>query len=116
MIEQKNPLILAFIGDAVQTLYVREKLYTQFYTVASLHSQASKIICAKAQAKKFDEKFEQFSEMEKDIANRARNAQHHTVPKNCTLAEYHKATALEAVIGYNYLSGNHKRVRELAEC
>jgi len=115
-IENKNPLVLAFVGDAVQTLYEREKLCSEDAKVNTLHKQASVTVCATAQAKQFDRASALFTETEHNIANRARNAGHNTVPKSCTLEDYKKATALEAVIGYNYLSGNKKRVEEILEC
>jgi len=102
--ENKNPLILAFVGDAVHTLQVRQQLMANDCKVADLHKLASSECCAKAQAKKYDELYDSFTQNEKEIANRARNAKHNTVPKSCTLTEYQKATAFEAVIGYRYLS------------
>ena len=104
MLEQTNPLVLAFIGDAVHTLRVRANLANVDGKIADIHKQAIKKCCAAAQAKEFDELFASLNETERDIANRARNAKHHTVPKNCTLVDYQKATALEAVLGYRYLN------------
>ena len=104
-VENSNPLILAFVGDAVHTLQVRMKLAGQDLKISELHKLASEQCCAKSQAKEFDALYDTFSETEREIANRARNAKHNTVPKSCTLAEYQKATALEAVIGYRYLKG-----------
>ena len=104
MLEHKNPLILAFIGDAVHTLRIRQELATQDLKVGDLHKIASQQCCASAQAKELDVLYETFTETEKEIANRARNAKYNTIPKSCTLVEYQKATALEAVLGYRYLS------------
>lgn len=116
MLEQKNPLILAFIGDAVHTLYVRENLANVDAKIGELHKQASKQVCATTQSIKYDKMVNSFCEIEKEIANRARNISHNTMPKNCNPSEYHKATALEAVIGYNYLLGKTERVEELCKC
>ena len=113
MVEQKNPLILAFVGDAMQTLYVRTVLAKTDLPPRELHLRASQIVCARAQAKRFDEIFDGLNDIERRVAMRARNADHNTVPTSCTIAEYHKATALEAVIGYNALVGNHDRIAEL---
>ena len=112
-VAQKNPLTLAFVGDAVQTLFVRLELAKSDLRPSELHRRASQQVCAQAQAKRFDEIFDSLDEIEKSIAMRARNANHNTVPKNCTIAQYHKATALEAVIGYNYLMSQHERVKEI---
>jgi len=108
--------VLAFVGDAVHTLLVRENLASQDLKTSVLHKQASALVCAKNQAKLFDEILENLTEIEKELATRARNSSHNTVPKNASVGDYHKATALEAVIGYNYLKNNIERVREIIKC
>ena len=110
----KNTLALAFVGDSVMDLLTREKLVQNTnFNVAILHKQASSVVCARAQSKCFLEIEPQLTEDELDVARRARNAKHHTTPSNCSLTEYRNATALEAVIGYNWLSGNKERCAEL---
>ena len=109
-VNQLHPLALAFIGDAVMGLKVKQQIVADV-KVNELHKRASQLICAKSQSKLYDAL--QLTGDETDIANRAFNAKHHTVPKNCTLVEYRKATALEAVIGYNWLQKNYERVEEI---
>ena len=113
MIEQKNPLVLAFVGDAVMTLHVRERLSKRDGKIGDLHFAASALVCAAEQSRVYDAVCSSFTQIEAEIANRARNVKHKTLPKNQSLSDYIKATALEAVIGYNYLTQNHKRVEEL---
>ena len=110
----KNPLVLAFVGDAYWTLYVRNFLIERSNAKAGkLHLSANKYVCATAQAA-FYEKIAPFlNETEIAIAGRARNAYNHTTPKNCTLAEYKLSTAFEAVVGYNYLIGKFKHLDNL---
>ena len=112
-IKSLNSLILAFVGDAVMTLHVREGLAHENAKVGDLHKRTSSKVCASAQSALYDKLADTFDETEQDIATRARNAKHHTVPKNAKLSDYIKATALEAVIGYNHLTGNHDRVKQL---
>ncbi|HCR43999.1 MAG TPA: hypothetical protein DIV41_05390 [Ruminococcaceae bacterium] len=50
---------------------------------------------------------------EKEILRRGRNAHTNHVPKNAEVAQYHAATAFEALFGYLYLSGNMERLRSL---
>jgi len=50
------------------------------------------------------------TENEADIANRARNAKHNTIPKSCTPCDYNKATAFEAILGYHMLTMNEARL------
>jgi len=113
-IAHKNPITLAFVGDAFMTLHVRTGLVmNNNLKPVKLHDMTSKVVCAKAQAKLFDGIQDALSETEKDIANRARNAGVNTIPSSCTLAEYKKATAFEAVLGYNVLIGELERAKEL---
>lgn len=105
-----HPLALAFIGDAVMGLKVKERIIDDV-KVNELHKTASGLICARAQAKLYESL--SLTDEEAEIAHRAFNAKHHTTPKNCTLLEYRKATALEALIGFHWLKGNHTRVEEI---
>lgn len=110
----KNPLVLAFVGDAYWTLYIRRMLVEKSYAkVNKLHQEANKYVCAVAQCGYFNKIMPFLSEVEIAIAGRARNAGAHTRPKNCTLGEYKLSTAFEAVIGYNLLIGNKKRLMNL---
>ena len=112
----KNPLVLAFVGDAYWTLYIRRMLIEKSQAKASkLHLEANKYVCAIAQSGFFNKIAPFLTEIEIGIAGRARNAEVHTRPKNCTLAEYKLATAFEAVVGYNLLIGNKKRLSNLFE-
>ena len=110
----KNPLVLAFVGDAYWTLYVREQLGRNSNAKAgALHLAANKYVSATAQAGFFEKIAPLLSDTEIAIAGRARNADSHTRPKNCTLAKYKLATAFEAVVGYNYLIGNIAHLNNL---
>ena len=115
-LQQQHPLALAFVGDAVQMLYVREKLVqTNLQKPNSLHNQASKVVSAVAQSKAFDAIEPTLTADEQAVAMRARNTAYSNKAKNATHEEYHKATMLEAIIGYQYLLGNLTRVHELCE-
>jgi len=114
-ISKKNPLLLAFVGDAVMSQVVRAKLVEKDLKVSLLHTMESTKVCARAQSQKFEAMRGGFSEIEEEIAHAALNKTPNTLPKNCTQVEYRRATALEAVIGYNFLMENHDRVKELCE-
>lgn len=108
-----TPVSLAFIGDAVYTLRVREYIAMRHdAVVGTLHTAASSIVNAKAQAEVMDELMRtgELTEQEADVARRAKNAHLHSRSKSASVTEYHKATALEAVIGYLYLSGDAARL------
>ncbi len=106
-----QPLVLAMIGDSVQTLFVRKYIAEEFAVkVNKMNKMVSSVVKAGSQFKTFKKIEEQLTEDEKDIARRARNTNIHSKAKNFSYAEYIYATALEAVIGYLYLTGNSERL------
>ena len=109
-----NPVVLAYIGDAVFSLYTREKL--TFYSdlkVNDLHRLASSEVRASSQAEFADILMPVLTEEESDIFRRARNAKKTTKAKNATVAEYNKSTGFEALLGYLYITGQHDRLNYL---
>lgn len=112
------PATLAFIGDAVYTLYIRRRIAQATDSVTgTLHTMASKFVNARAQAQVFDGLTETgaLTAEEAETARRAKNAHLHTRAKSATGEDYHKATALEAVLGFAELSGDAARTSELLE-
>lgn len=115
-LQQQHPLALAFVGDAVQMLYVRQKLVeANLQKPNSLHTQASKVVSAVAQSKAYDIIAPTLTAEEQAVAMRARNTAYSNKAKNATHQEYHKATMLEAIIGYHYLLGDLPRAHHLCE-
>lgn len=112
--KRMGALTLAFIGDAVFEVFVRERLVCQAERpVSKLHRAAVKQVCAKAQAGFVQKLLPLLTQEEREILRRGRNAHSNHVPKNSDPAEYHAATAFEALFGYLYLSGELDRLREL---
>ena len=96
-----NPLALAFVGDGVFELLVREKLCCESrLPVSALHRQAVEQVCARRQAEDGRRLQSLLTEEEQEVYRRGRNARVHHVPKNAAVADYHAATALEALFGY----------------
>lgn len=109
-----SPLTLAFIGDTVFDLFVREKLICEANRpVNKLHQNASRLVKASAQAQAAMKIMEKLTEKELAVFKRGRNAHTNHKAKNATEGDYHYATGLEAVFGYVYLSGDIDRLREL---
>mgnify|MGYP000098601555 FL=1 len=109
-----SPLTLAFIGDCVYELFVREALVTEANRPASeLHAQKVRYVSAAAQAKAYRFIEDSLTEKESNIFKRGRNAHTTHTPKNMTNADYHTATGIEALFGFLYLSGETERLREL---
>ena len=109
-----SPLVLAYVGDAVFEVYIRTKVVNDgFIKTSKLHTLATGFVKAKAQADAVDRIYERLTEEEQDIIRRGRNANSKTIPKNAEIADYKKATALEALIGYLFLSENFTRLDEI---
>ena len=109
-----NPVVLAFVGDAVYTLFVREKLVANGdFKTGSLNGMAAKVVCATAQAKRAERISTFFTTAENDVFRRARNAKKGTRAKNASVADYNASTGFEAVLGYLYLIGDYERLNEL---
>ena len=108
-----NVLVLAYIGDAIYELYVREYIVNKgIVKVELLQKEATKYVSAKAQAKFLQQINEYLTDEEKTIVNRARNHKGNRHPKNTDIITYKYATGLEAIIGYMYLN-NRQRLNEI---
>ncbi len=109
-----NALTLAYVGDAVQSLYVRHKLaMLRDFKAGELHKMASGWVNAHQQANLVCNLFDRLTQDEQAIYLRGRNSKAHHKAKNQSGADYRKATGLEAVLGYLYLTGNTARICEL---
>ncbi|AEF93092.1 ribonuclease III [Desulfotomaculum nigrificans CO-1-SRB] len=112
--EELPSLVLAYIGDAVYELAIRDFLVAQgLCKVNQLHRTAVKYVRAGAQARALFALEGKLSETEMAVVRRGRNAKSGTVPKGADVLEYRHATALEALIGYLYLQGQHQRLQEI---
>ncbi|MBO7514808.1 MAG: ribonuclease III [Lachnospiraceae bacterium] len=110
------PLSLAYLGDAVYELMIREDLVTKRdLSPQKYHKASVRLANAKTQAKIVTEHPDFFTEEEKDILKRGKNAKPGTLPKSCTPQEYHLATGLECLFGYLYLEKRTERLEELFE-
>ncbi|MBP3344792.1 MAG: Mini-ribonuclease 3 [Clostridia bacterium] len=111
-----NLLPLAFIGDSVHTLYVREKcLENPHKKIENYHTQASFYCKASSQAKALERISEILTDEEKEIVRRGRNAKPKHSAKNATSGDYSHATAFEVLIGFLYLSKQTERLKEILE-
>lgn len=111
-----NSLVLAYLGDAVYEEFIRIYLINKgINKVNDLQKSSIKFVSAKAQAFYLDKLISKdtFNDLEISIIKRARNSKSHASPKGCSVIEYKKATALEALIGYLKLSNNEVRIKEI---
>lgn len=113
-IRLKNGTELAFVGDAVFELLVREHITRSIDTNAhTLHRMAVEYVCAQAQSRALEHILERLDDEEHDIVRRGRNANKTSAPKNASPRTYRYATALESLFGYLYLCGRRQRMQEL---
>lgn len=114
-VDRLPALVLAYIGDAYFTLFVRTRLlgYEQ-NKVHVLHTFDAKIVSAVMQSRAVKALEPELSPQEADIVRRGRNAKS-TVPKSASIAEYRLATGFEALIGYLYLQEKHDRLSEIVD-
>lgn len=104
---------LAYIGDAVYELYVREYIMKNSHEqVNKLHKKAIKYVSAKSQAYVIENVLSEFSPEIEAIYKRGRNAIANTVPKNTDVITYKMATGFEAVIGFLYLTHNEEKLKQ----
>ena len=109
-----SSLGLAHMGDAVYELLVRSWLCVHGKATGhGLHEAAIRLVRAEAQAVGAERVRPLLTEEELAVFRRGRNARPHTVPPHASRAQYGGATALEALFGWLYLTGQHERANEL---
>lgn len=114
----KNVLILAYLGDAIYELYIREYLVEhENCKISEFQNKAICYVSANNQSKYLAKLLEQdfFTKEEQDIIFRARNHKGNRHPKNTDILSYKHATALEAVLGYLSLQKEEIRIKEIME-
>ena len=109
-----SPVVLAFIGDAVYSLFVREKLvFSSDYKTGELSHLTIEKVKATAQAQFFKRIEPLLTEEELAVYKRARNAKKTTKSKSASVAEYNSSTGFEALLGFLYITGETKRLNFL---
>jgi ribonuclease-3 family protein len=111
-------LVLAFMGDAIIEVYVREAVIAGSKAkIHALHEQAVDYVSAKAQSAflhvLMNEGF--LTEEEQTIVRRGRNTKSHSVPRNTDVQTYNFSTGFEALIGYLHFSRRKDRIEEIMD-
>lgn len=113
---QLSPVVLAYIGDAVFEIYVRQRLIAGYTRKPhELHRAATRHVSAAAQAKLLERWQPLLTGEEADIVRRGRNTKSGQPPKNADPADYRHATALECLVGYLYYRGDRERLEQLID-
>lgn len=115
-VKQMKSLSLAYMGDAIYEVYIREYLINSGRVKPNdLHQRAISFVSGKAQAAIILHWLEnkELSTEEERIVARGRNAKSGSIPKNISVQTYRYSTAFETLIGYHYLAKNKERLEEL---
>ena len=105
---------LAYLGDAVIELMVREMLLSRdMGDVGKMNKIADGLVRATYQSQAMDRLMPILTEEEIAVFKRGRNTHSHTVPKSAKVSDYRKATGMEALFGFLYLEGRQDRLNEL---
>ena len=109
-----NGLTLAYIGDAVFELMVREYMIKKgSRQVDRLHKHTTALVNAKSQSDMINALMNELTDKELAIFKRGRNSSTVTAAKHQSMGDYRRATGLEALYGYLYLNGEHKRLKDI---
>ncbi|MBE5761038.1 MAG: Mini-ribonuclease 3 [Clostridiales bacterium] len=109
-----NPVQWAYVGDTVYDLFVRTYvLAKRDCPIGKLNKLCVSYVNCKAQSRALLRIEEHLCEKELDVVRRGRNTKTHAAPKNADPADYQRATSLEALIGFLYLTNQDERIEEL---
>lgn len=113
-VDTLSPLTLAFTGDAVFSMYIREMLVCEANRpVGQLHKLSVNWVKAEAQSKGMHAILPLLTEKETEVFKRGRNAHTSHTPKNQSGCDYHYATGFETLVGYLYLKDETDRLNQL---
>lgn len=110
-------LSLAYLGDAVFELHIREKILNNNINTkpSKLHELTREYVKAAAQAKLYHILLPHLDEAEADVMKRGRNAKPPTSSRSSTVSDYRHATGVETLFGYLYVKNDIKQIEKLIE-
>lgn len=115
-IREMNPLSLAFMGDGVLELLVRQHLVERSRLLpGKLHAEAVRYVSARSQFLEMKLLEPLLTEEEHAVFRRGKNANKATVAKHASVEEYRTSTGFECLLGWLYLKGRNKRIMELMD-
>lgn len=111
-----SPLTLAYIGDSIYDLIIRTVVVERGNEPANkLHRKTVTFVKAETQSEMIELLLPELTEEELAVYKRGRNAKAYTSAKNASIGDYRKATGLEALMGYLYLTDRPERIMELIQ-
>lgn len=113
-VKNLNPQVLAFVGDGVYSLYIRHRIVlNERLKGKDLHERVTNFVKASGQSNFISKLLPSLSSEELQVFKRARNHKTLSQSKNANIVDYKRATGLEALLGYLYLSGKYDRLNEI---
>lgn len=113
-IREMNPLSLAFMGDGVLELLVRQHLVERSRLLpGKLHAEAVRYVSARSQFLEMKLLEPLLTEEEHAVFRRGKNANKATVARHASVEEYRTSTGFECLLGWLYLKGRNDRIAEL---
>lgn len=112
-LKETSGVVLAYLGDSVWELYVREYFVQKGYNIKNLNKYVVSSVNAKTQSRILRDILEEVDEEYKPLINRSKNGNIKTFPRSCSMMEYREATAFEAYIGALYINGEIDKIKEI---
>ena len=112
-LKETNGLVLAYLGDSVWEVNVREHFVAKGLNLRNLNNKVVKYVNAKAQSEILEKIYPTVEEKHQEIIRKAKNGNIKSFPKSCSVMEYKEATAFEALIAAFY-TDNREDLIEMA--
>ena len=112
-LRETSGIVLAYLGDSVWELYVREFFILKGYNIRNLNKHVVESVNAKTQSRILRDIFDEVDEKYKQLINRSKNGNIKTFPRSCTVMEYREATGFEAYIGALYIDGRIDEIKNV---
>ena len=112
-LRETSGIVLAYLGDSVWELYVREFFILKGYNIRNLNKHVVESVNAKTQSRILRNIFDEVDEKYKQLINRSKNGNIKTFPRSCTVMEYREATGFEAYIGALYIDGRIDEIKNI---
>lgn len=113
-VQQLSPAALAYLGDAVYELYIRNRYLLPPKRIERYHRQVVAQVRAESQARHLRSLQALLTDAELEIVRRGRNAASGG-PKRLAPEIYQQATSLETLLGYLYLTNPERLTQLLAQ-
>jgi ribonuclease-3 family protein len=112
-VDEIGILNMAFLGDAVWELHVREALCKDYTTLKNLSQKTARFVNAKFQSEVYNFVQGELSKEAFEFSKRGRNANIKTYPKSCSKKQYRESTAFEALIAYYHINGDKEKIQDI---